>query len=481
MLDFFLVHKTIPPILIILSLVAHVYLFHAFLKKNISSAKIAKIIFGILILVSFTLSLYTRIYVYIVLYLTAATITYILLAKKFKGPSQDPALAKLKSRKEKEDLRRFNAVLESAGKKLLFYSEKSGYFKYFEDYIDYILANSDITIHYITSDYSDKIFDLNNPKLIPYYIGEKKLIFVMMKLNVDICVMTMTDLQNFHIKRSLVRDDIEYIYVFHAPLSFLTTVRHKALDHYDTIFSTGKYHDLEIRESEKLYDLKPKKIIRTGYGVIEKMRKRYQDNFATYNSEKPKKIILIAPSWSEDNILDSCLPDLLGALMYKGWQIIVRPHPEYVKRFPDRWAAIQARHADQPPGELLLDSDFSATETIYFADTVISDWSWISYEYAIAVLKPVLFINTEMKIINPHWDKIPLEPLNVKLRSEIGIQLGKSEIKDKAEASVRALLADGTAWREKIERIQNEYLYDFGHGGEAGGKYIISRLEGDPR
>ena len=38
----------------------------------------------------------------------------------------------------------------------------------------------------------------------------------MMKMDADIVVMTMPDLQRYHIKRSLVKKDVEYIYIDHV-------------------------------------------------------------------------------------------------------------------------------------------------------------------------------------------------------------------------------------------------------------------------
>lgn len=56
--------------------------------------------------------------------------------------------------------------------------------------IDYVLKHSDIVIHYITSDPKDAVFSMNEPKLKPYYIGEMKLITLMMKMDADMVIMT---------------------------------------------------------------------------------------------------------------------------------------------------------------------------------------------------------------------------------------------------------------------------------------------------
>lgn len=377
-------------------------------------------------------------------------------------------------RREDADYRRFFAA---ENKRLVFYSEKSGFYKYFESVIEYVLRNSDIAIHYVTSDPDDAIFRKSEPKIAPYYIGELRLIPFMMKMDADMVVMTMPDLERMHIKRSRVRKDVEYVYMFHAPLSFINTIRHGALDYYDTIFCTGKFHVLEARESERLYNLPAKRLVECGYGVIENMRERYLARYDFYNN-KPMRRILIAPSWFYDNILDSCLDELLPALLHKGWQVILRPHPEYIKRFGEKWNAITARYEKDTGDDFIIEADFSSNETVYSADVLVSDWSWIAYEFSLAVEKPVLFINTEVKTPNPYWSKLPLKPLNLTLRSEIGIQLEKNET-GKAECAVRELLSKASDYTEKIRKIREEYIFNFGKSGEVGGRYIIERLQGE--
>ena len=59
-------------------------------------------------------------------------------------------------RREKADYKRFFSV---ANKHLVFYSERSGFYKYFENIIQYLLAHSNVVIHYVTSDPRDAIFE----------------------------------------------------------------------------------------------------------------------------------------------------------------------------------------------------------------------------------------------------------------------------------------------------------------------------------
>lgn len=47
----------------------------------------------------------------------------------------------------------------------------------------------------------------------------------MMKMDADVVVMTMPDIENYHIKRSYIRKDINYVYVPHGMDSLNMTMR----------------------------------------------------------------------------------------------------------------------------------------------------------------------------------------------------------------------------------------------------------------
>ena len=86
--------------------------------------------------------------------------------------------AKELKRREKADYKRFFKV---ANKRIVIYSEKSGFYKYFEALMKELFALSNVTVHYVTNDPDDVIFGLaeSNPRLRAYYIGNKKLITLM--------------------------------------------------------------------------------------------------------------------------------------------------------------------------------------------------------------------------------------------------------------------------------------------------------------
>lgn len=376
--------------------------------------------------------------------------------------------------REKVDYRRFFSIVN---KHLVFYSEKSGFYKYFQNVIEYLLTHSNIVIHYVTNDPNDQIFQLaeGQPRIKPYYIGQKKLITLMMKMDADIVVMTTPDLENFYLKRSYVRNDIEYIYMFHGMDSTNMCARKGAYDHFDTIFCVGQHQIDELRETEQMYYLPPKNLIPCGYGLLENTIKNYKIHLDSCSTERKK--ILIAPSYQSGNILESCIQPLLMQLCQKEYIVTVRPHPEFVKRFPNMIESLRNTLQVVCGQAVIWETDFSSNTSVFTADLVITDWSSIAHEYAYTTKKPVLFINTPMKVLNPEYVRYQNQPVDITLRNQIGQSIELNEI-EQAGKYVADLFAHSEEYSEKIEKIVHQYIFSLGHSGENGGKYILKQLIG---
>lgn len=375
-------------------------------------------------------------------------------------------------KREKDDYKRFFSV---ANKHLVFYSEKSGFYKYFKDVIAYLIEKSNVVIHYVTNDPNDQIFEIakTQKQIKPYYIGEKRLITLFMKMDADIVVMTCPDLDKYHLKRSYVRNDIEYIYMFHYPLSTHMVLQNGALDHYDTIFCVGDFQFDEIRAAERVYNLPEKKLISAGYGQLEQLYNDYQ-KLDLKKREHPK--ILIAPSWQPDNILDSCLDSLLAQLLNHGYEVVVRPHPEYVKRYKPRMDQIVHKYENCEDSGLRFELDFTSNTSIFDSDVLITDWSGTAYEFSFVTLKPAVFIDTKPKINNPEYKRLGIEPLEFVLRSEVGIRVDPEKL-DELNEQIQNLLTSQDKYAKHIEEIREKYIANFGTSGQVGGQYILSQLK----
>ena len=376
---------------------------------------------------------------------------------------------KEQKRKEKEDYRKFFSIVN---KHLVFYSESNGFYKYYKAIIEYLLENTNIVIHYITSDYNDNIFNMEkeNKNIKAYYIEEKRLITLMMQMDADVVVMTMPDIGNYHIKRSYVRKDIEYIYIPHGMDSINLTMRTCSTNNYDTVFTTGKYQKEEQEKTNEVYKLKNRKLFDWGYSLLDDMIKDYEKN----KFQNSKKTVLIAPSWQKDNIVDICLNEILESLKQEDLKIIVRPHPQHVRHMKEKFENMKEQYKNNKNIE--IQTDFSSNNTVFNADLVITDWSAIAFEYSYTTKKPVLFIDTPMKIMNPDYKKINVEPFNIWARNEIGEVISVEECKN-INKVVCKMLNESSEYSERINKLVNDSVYNIGKSGEIGANYIIEAIQ----
>lgn len=375
--------------------------------------------------------------------------------------------------RERRDYKKFFSIVN---KHLVIYSEKSGFYKYFEALIQELLARSNLVIHYVTNDPDDAVFALSEkePRIHPYYIGLKKMIPLMMKAEADIVVMTTPDLDRYYIKRSIMKKDIEYVYVPHDMMSVHMGFREGALDAFDTIFCTGPHIVREVRATEKVYGLPAKKLVEFGYPLADKLIAAGEAE-RKHHVPTPRREILIAPSWQEDNLLDSCIDDLITALYGEEFHLTIRPHPEYVKRYGARIQSLTEKYADLVGDGLSFELDFTVNKSVYASDLLITDWSGIALEYCFATRRPALFVNTKIKCMNPNWEKIDCVPTEISLRDVVGVSVDKDQVPE-----CRALVADlferADEYESKITEVLNNHIYNHGRAAAVGADYLLTSL-----
>lgn len=374
--------------------------------------------------------------------------------------------------REKRDYKRFFHV---ANKHLVFYAEGSGYYKYFKPVIEWLLAHSNLIIHYVTNDPNDKIFELakGEKKIRPYYIGSMRIIPLFMKMDADMVVMTTPDLNTYQLKRSYVKSDVEYCYVGHGTSSISLTFRKGAFDHFDTIFVNGQYHIDEHRATERVYGLKPKKLVPTGYPYLDTLMKEKPGK--SHCEQTGNTLILIGPSHQPDNLLESCLDELINRLCGKDRIVVVRPHPQYIRRFPAKMQAIVDRFKNRVGDGLRFELDFSANASVLSADLLVTDWSAIAFEYAIVTKRPTIFVNTPPKITNPEWDRIGIRPNDFTYRDILGVSIDLDKINEIGNIA-SDVLSRKEEFASRIAAQLNKDFLNVGHAGEVAGKYILETL-----
>lgn len=394
-------------------------------------------------------------------------------AKEFGKIDKKDPIYKLSKKREKIDYKAFKKV---ANKHIVFYSEKSGFYKYYKDLIDELLKRSNMTIHYVTNDYNDQIFEIakSEPRIKPYYISLKKTVVLMMLVETDMFIMTTPDLNKYYLKRSYIKRDTEYIYAPHDMMSSHYGFQEGAFNAFDTIFCVGPHFVKETRETEKVYGLPQKNLVEFGFPFADQLAqdaKRANEE----TSQSDVKEILIAPSWQEDNLLESCIDELIEGLSCEEYHITVRPHPEFIKRYAMQLDKLVQKYKDYDPKKLSFELDFSNSKSIYTSDLLITDWSGIAPEFCFATKRPAIFVNTKPKCQNQNWEKIGCEPVEFSLRKELGLSLNKEELKN-IKSYAQDLFQNQDAYKDKIEKVFDTFIFNHGCSAQAGAKYILNTL-----
>jgi YidC/Oxa1 family membrane protein insertase len=360
----------------------------------------------------------------------------------------------------------FRFFFRTAKKDVVFYSERSSYYAYFEGIIKELTTVHNQPIIYVTSDIKDPILKTENKMINPFYL-DKLLPLFFRFVNCKVFVMTLTDLNQFHLKRSIHK--VHYVYVFHSLASTHMIYRKGSFDHYDSILCVGEQHKQEIRKYEEINNLPKKQLVNAGFSRLELL---YEQNKRYKKQKSDKKVVLIAPSWGESNIIELCGEKIIKKLLENGYEVILRPHSEIIKRNPQMLEQIKNKFKDDD-FSIVLDS--YSNEPLLKSDILLTDYSGIALSYAFGTGRPVLFIDVPPKVKNPDYEMLGIAPLEMGLRNQIGSALNPDDI-DSLPSEINRLIRNSSYYESNSKKLRDRYIYNFGKSSEIGAKHIMDIL-----
>lgn len=339
--------------------------------------------------------------------------------------------------------------LPKSYKKVVFYSESFQDWHHLKPLLNALL-DEDIAVTYVTSDDKDPGLLKLSKKYRSIYIGKGffRILFFQF-LRAKLLILTMMDLNNFELKRSM--HPVHYVYIFHSLTSTHMVDTEKSFDHYDTIFCAGPHQKKEIELREKNKDLKAKNLVPYGYPRIEKLIQL---------SSKPKnekKVILLAPTWGEQSIINLMGMEICSIIINQGYSLILRPHHETIKRSPQLIDEIENKYSHLETFRLVR--EMGDAESLLQSDLLICDWSGTAIEYAFGLEKPVIFIDIPPRVRNPNWREIQSEPLEMSIREKVGRVICPSKL-DELPSSISQLLNEDQISSSLIKSLREEFIYN---------------------
>ena len=359
--------------------------------------------------------------------------------------------------------RRFRK-LPPRDRSIVFYSETHQDWHHLQPLIEFLTERLSRTVCHVTSEPSVPLPAAPSNGLHTFRIRPGAVCtWFFQNIAADVMVLTMMDLHNFHLKRSV--HPVRYVYVFHSMGSTHMVDRANSYDHYDSLFCVGPHHVAEISRREALYGLPSKHLFAHGYPRLE----RLVESAAAAREQSGSTTALLAPTWGEHSILHVCGEPLIAALLNADIRVILRPHYQTARLTPKVIDALVAR--------FLADARFrhvdrmAESDSLLESDVLISDWSAMAIEYALGLGKPVLFVDVPPRVQNPNYTELGIEPMEMRIRRELGTVLPLDQIGD-APRHVAELLHGAAERRERSAALRQEWVFNFGRSVEVGAREI---------
>ena len=360
--------------------------------------------------------------------------------------------------------RRFQK-LPPGDRSIVFYSETHQDWHHLQPLIDFFIGRLSRTICHVTSEPTVAAPSVPGAGLRTFRVGSGAICtWFFQTLKADVLVLTMLDLQNFHLKRSV--HPVRYVYVFHSMGSTHMVDHENSYDHYDDLFCTGPHHVAEIRRREQLKSLPPKHLFAYGYPRLERL---VEVAAAQPHAASGVTTALLAPTWGEQSILHVCGERLIATLLDAGVRVILRPHYQTTRLAPRLVEALVTRFASDPRFRHVDRMEESAS--LLESDLLICDWSAMAIEYALGLGKPVLFVDVPPRVRNPNYAELGLEPMEMRIRRELGAVLPLDRLAE-APRRIAELLRGAGEFRARTAALREAWTFNFGRSVEAGAREI---------
>ena len=354
------------------------------------------------------------------------------------------------------------------GIQLALLSEGKSYRLSFQPLIEALTAR-EIHFAYYTLDIEDPLLKIDNPFCHNRFLGFGALgKYRASNLKEALLLSTTPNIScaGYPIKRS--PHTRKLIHFFHSLID-LSMYRKGSLDFYDAVILPGDYHIAPIRHLEKLRGLKEKELISLGAPYLDLLA----EEKAAQTPFKQEKCLLVASSWGDKGLLTYCGIEPFLPLAEKGWELIIRPHPQDLKKSPELILKLQKQSAAKP--NIIWDFALSGAQSMQKASLMLSDTSSIRFDFAFLYEKPVLSLVIPAAAM-PGFERDDLSEIwSEGAAQEIGMVIDSEALRQDPEGYLLQTLQSFDAAR--IRSYRHALVRHFGTAASAIADYLALELE----
>lgn len=328
-------------------------------------------------------------------------------------------------------------------------------------------------VAYVTSERGDCDLGWDSPNIENFYVGiGARRTWFFQTLSARVLLLTMPDLETFHLKRSV--NPVHYVYSQHSLNSLHMVYREGAFDSYDSIFAAGPHHVAEVRALEKSRGTSKKVVLEQGYALLDQQILKAESFDSSLSSQAsglaaPKQTtVLLAPSWGPDGLIENHGLEVVRVLISAGLRVLFRPHIRTVQLANSIVLDILSEFESHE--NFVFDASPESFESFLEADVMISAWSGAAFEFAFAYGKPVVSVQVPRKAMNPTWADLGMEPFEERLLKEIGLVVKVTELTSVPNQIMELIAAPPS--RERLTDLRTELIFNVGKSKLVAADYL---------
>ena len=347
------------------------------------------------------------------------------------------------------------------------FTDHKRYWNVFEPIMDELEKRKQKTV-YLTCSADDPAFNKKYEYITCEFLGEGNKAFSRLNLlNASVVVSSTPSLDVFQWKRS--KNVNYYIHVQHAA-NDISMYRMFGTDHFDAILLSGDYQVEEIRQLEKMRDIKPRELPLVGIPYMDVMKQRLE---AAGPVPPHERTVLMAPSWGVSGILSRFGEKLIDALISTGYKVIVRPHPQSYSSEKEMLDNLMSKYTDE--SKVIWNRDNDNFEVLRNADILISDFSGIIFDFTLVFDKPLIY--TDTKYDNNPYDTSWIEetPWTFRILPSLGLELNEDNVSNIKELIDRCI--EDPSFAQGRDKARAETWVPMGVGAKNTVDFIMEKYK----
>lgn len=347
------------------------------------------------------------------------------------------------------------------------FSEGRAYWGTFKPIVEALISRGR-DFAYLTLDLDDPALDIDDPLMDSRYLGQGDRAFAKAAAaRADVMLATTPNIGAPGYPLPKPRQVKCLAHVWHS-VATVAYYRKHSLDNYDAVLMVGPFQEASIRAMEKLRGLKAKECVPAGLPYLDALaaKVRPKDGLSS------PAVILAAPSWGDKGFFTTCGTGFLVELAKKGYQIIIRPHPQSRKAEPELLDRVKAEMA--PFKNVAFDFEPDGTASMAKADLLISDTSSICLDFAILYGRPVISIDIPIKDPRQYEVADSGDDWERAVRREIGSVITPGELGGLCGLVERLLGRDA---KPALAAFRDRNIANFGRSGAVIADWLIQKAD----